>query len=125
MDEMAATIGAIVSGTWSEAEIATLLIALRAKGETALEIAGAAAALRRQMTPIRTQRTGLIDTCGTGGDGSRTFNISTAAAIVTAAAGAPVAKHGNRSITSRTGSADALAALGVSAQNLARGFLGA
>ena len=113
MDEMAAAIGAIVAGVCDDGEIATLLTALRAKGETVGEVAGAALALRREMTPIRTHRTGLVDTCGTGGDGSRTFNISTAAAIVTAAAGVPVAKHGNRSITSRTGSADALAALGV------------
>jgi anthranilate phosphoribosyltransferase len=113
MDEMAAAIGEIVAGRCAEGEIAMLLTALRAKGETVEEVAGAALALRRQMTPIRSHRAGLIDTCGTGGDGSCTFNISTAAAIVTAAAGAPVAKHGNRGMTSRTGSADALAALGV------------
>jgi anthranilate phosphoribosyltransferase len=113
MDEMAAAIGSIVRGECEPGEIASLLVGLRARGETVEEIAGAALALRRQMTPIRSHRTGLIDTCGTGGDGSSTFNISTAAAIVTAAAGAPVAKHGNRGITSRTGSADALAALGV------------
>jgi anthranilate phosphoribosyltransferase len=69
--------------------------------------------MRRQMTPIRTERTDVIDVVGTGGDGSGTFNISTAAALVTAAAGVPVAKHGNRGFTSRSGSADALAALGV------------
>ena len=113
MDEMSAAIDAVVEGQCSERQSGILLMALRAKGETCHEIAGAAAALRRHMTPIRTQRTGLIDTCGTGGDGSSTFNISTAAALVVAAAGVPVAKHGNRSITSRTGSADALAALGV------------
>ena len=112
-DEMADAIGAIVSGQCAEGEIATFLTALRAKGETFEEIAGAAFALRQAMTPIRTQRVGLVDTCGTGGDGSKTFNISTAAAIVTAAAGVPVAKHGNRGITSSTGSADALAELGV------------
>ncbi len=87
--------------------------ALRAKGETFAEIAGAAKAMRQHMTAIRTHRRGLLDTCGTGGDGSRTFNISTAAALVTAATGVSVAKHGNRAMTSRSGSADVLAALGV------------
>lgn len=113
MEEMAAAIEAIVSGRVPEGQIGLLLTLLHEKGETCDEIAGAALALRRQMTPIRTRRTGLIDTCGTGGDGSATFNISTAAAIVTAAAGVPVAKHGNRRITSRTGSADVLRELGV------------
>jgi anthranilate phosphoribosyltransferase len=86
---------------------------LRAKGETADEIAGAARAMRKHMTPIRTSRTGLVDTCGTGGIGSDLFNISTAAAIVAAAAGVPIAKHGNRSVTSKSGSADVLRELGV------------
>ncbi len=113
MEEMAQAIDAVVEGHCSEGEMGILLMALRAKGETCQEVAGAAAALRRHMTPIRTRRTGVIDTCGTGGDGSRTFNISTAAALVVAAAGVPVAKHGNRAVTSKTGSADALAALGV------------
>jgi anthranilate phosphoribosyltransferase len=113
MEEMSATIEAVVEGRCTDGEIGILLTALRAKGETCQEVAGAAAALRRHMTPIRTRQTGVIDTCGTGGDGSSTFNISTAAALVTAAAGVPVAKHGNRGITSKTGSADALAALGV------------
>jgi anthranilate phosphoribosyltransferase len=112
-DEMAAAIGLMVSGESTEGEVASLLMALRAKGETIDEVAGAAFALRHHMTPIRSHRDNLLDTCGTGGDGSRTFNISTASAIVTAAADVPVAKHGNRSISSRTGSADALAALGV------------
>ncbi len=112
-DEAQAAIGWLVSGQADRAEIALLLTALATKGETVDEIAGAAAALRQHMTPIRSSRTGLLDTCGTGGGGSKTFNISTTAAIVAAAAGVPVAKHGNRSITSRTGSADVLAELGV------------
>jgi anthranilate phosphoribosyltransferase len=109
----------LTPGNWprapcpTDAQIGLLLTSLRAKGETVAEVAGAAEALRRRMVRVRTRREGLIDTCGTGGDGSHTFNISTAAAIVAAAAGASVAKHGNRSITSRTGSADVLAALGV------------
>jgi anthranilate phosphoribosyltransferase len=113
MDEMTSVVDAMMDGLIVEAEVAEFLLALRAKGETVEEIAGAAQAMRRHMTPIRTRREGLIDTCGTGGDGSGTFNISTAAALVTAAAGVPVAKHGNRSITSRSGSADVLACLGV------------
>ena len=112
-DEMSATIDAVMDGRCSDGEIATLLMALRTKGETVAEVAGAASSLRKHMTPIRSRRSGLIDTCGTGGDGSRTFNISTAAAIVTAAAGVPVAKHGNHGITSRSGSADVLTHLGV------------
>ena len=111
--EMTDALETIMQGRCSESEIALLLTALSAKGETVDEVAGAAAVLRRHMTPIRTKQTGLIDTCGTGGDGSGTFNISTAAALVAAAAGAPVAKHGNRRVTSKTGSADVLATLGV------------
>jgi anthranilate phosphoribosyltransferase len=116
MEEMAAAIDAVVEGRLSEGELGVLLTALRAKGETSREVAGAALAVRRHMTPIRTARSGVIDTCGTGGDGSGTFNISTAAALIVAAAGVPVAKHGNRAVTSRTGSADVLAALGVNIQ---------
>jgi anthranilate phosphoribosyltransferase len=112
-EDMAATIDQVMQGRCTDGEIAQLLVSLAAKGETVAEVAGAAAALRRHMTPIRTERTGVLDTCGTGGDGSGTFNISTAAALVTAAAGVPVAKHGNRGVTSRSGSADVLAALGV------------
>lgn len=111
--EMGEVIDQLLQGTVPENEIAVLLTALRAKGETVEEIAGAARAMRRHMTPIRTTRTNLIDTCGTGGVGSDLFNISTAAAIVVAAAGVPVAKHGNRSVTSKSGSSDVLAALGV------------
>jgi len=113
MEQMSQTIGLMMEGRCQEEEIARLLTALHRKGETVAEVAGAAQAMRKAMTPIRTERTDLIDTCGTGGDASGTFNISTAAALVAAAAGVPVAKHGNRGITSRSGSADALAALGV------------
>jgi anthranilate phosphoribosyltransferase len=111
--DMADAIDRIMRGEWSESQIALLLTGLHHKGETVEELAGAARALRAHMTPIRSTHPHLIDTCGTGGDGSGTFNISTAAALVAAAAGVPVAKHGNRSITSKTGSADVLAALGV------------
>ena len=113
IDQMQRAVEDIMEGRLSDSEIALLLTGLRMKGETISEIAGAAAALRKYMTPIRTRVDGLLDTCGTGGDRSGTFNISTAAAIVTAAAGVPVAKHGNRSVTSRSGSADVLEALGV------------
>jgi anthranilate phosphoribosyltransferase len=116
MDEMAEAIGQIMDGRCPEDQIERFLLALRAKGETVAEVAGAALAMRRHMTPIRTSRQGLIDTCGTGGDGSQTFNISTTAALVTAAAEVPVAKHGNRGVTSRSGSADVLAALGVNVE---------
>jgi anthranilate phosphoribosyltransferase len=111
--EMTEVIDQVMSGAVPPGAIAVLLTALRAKGETVDEIAGAALAMRRHMTPIRTRRMGLVDTCGTGGIGSDLFNISTTAAIVAAAAGVPVAKHGNRSITSKSGSADVLAALDV------------
>ena len=112
-DEMQDAIGQVMTGGCGEAEIAILLTALRAKGETVDEVAGAAAAMRRHMTPIRSRHTQLLDTCGTGGGGSDIFNVSTTAALVIAAAGVPVAKHGNRSVTSKSGSADVLAKLGV------------
>lgn len=113
MQEMADTMRLIMQGHCSDAEIALLLTALTAKGESVAEVAGAALAMRENMTRIRAPHESVIDTCGTGGDGSGTFNISTAAAIVAAAAGATVAKHGNRRISSKSGSADVLAALGV------------
>ncbi len=115
-DEMSSVIDLMMQGRCSEQEAADLLLALRAKGETGQEIAGAALALRKHMIRIRTSRSGVIDTCGTGGDASGTFNISTGAALVAAAAGLPVAKHGNRSVTSKSGSADVLAVLGVDIQ---------
>jgi anthranilate phosphoribosyltransferase len=113
MTEMSAAVDAIMRGDWSDAQIGILLTGLAAKGETVDEIAGAALAMRTHMTPIRSRYIELLDTCGTGGGGSAMFNVSTTAAIVAAAAGVPVAKHGNRSITSRSGSADVLAELGV------------
>src|SRR5262245_40726466 len=112
-EEMAATIDAVMGGDVPDEQIALLLTALLRKGDTIEESAGAAMSLRRHMTSIRSRHKLLIDNCGTGGVGSKLFNISTAAALVTAAAGVPVAKHGNRAVTSRTGSADVLAALGV------------
>ena len=105
--------GQLMDGLVSEPIKAALLVALRMKGESVPEIAGAAAAMRRRSVHIRHNLEGVVDTCGTGGDGRGTFNISTAAALVAAAAGVCVAKHGNRSVSSRSGSADVLAALGV------------
>lgn len=116
MDDMAGAIDAVMRGDIDEARIALLLTALTAKGETVDELAGAAAAMRAHMTAIRSTRPDLLDTCGTGGDASGTFNISTAAALVAAGAGVPVAKHGNRSITSRSGSADVLTELGINVE---------
>lgn len=104
---------ALMAGEWSEAVQAAFLVALRAKGETATEVAAAARVLRRHAVPVETVRQPLIDTCGTGGDGAQTLNISTAAALTAATCGAAVAKHGNRSVSSRCGSADVLEALGV------------
>ncbi|QDT75047.1 anthranilate phosphoribosyltransferase [Lacipirellula limnantheis] len=111
--EMTEAMGAIMSGDRPKGEIGLFLTSLAAKGETAEEVAGAARALRAHMTPIRSRYDRLLDTCGTGGGGSNLFNVSTTAALVIAATGVPVAKHGNRSITSRSGSADVLAELGV------------
>ena len=110
---MRALVGALVRGELGDAEAAALLIALRMKGETAGELAAAASVLREHMIRWDPARDGVLDTCGTGGDGAGTFNISTAAALVAAAAGVPVVKHGNRSASSRSGSADVLRALGV------------
>jgi anthranilate phosphoribosyltransferase len=113
---MKSAVGAIMDGQCQEAEIAAFLTALRCRGESVGELVGAARAMRERATPIRCQTPGLLDTCGTGGDLLHTFNISTAAALVAAAAGQPVAKHGNRGATSTTGSADVLESLGVNLQ---------
>ena len=105
--------GQLMDGALDAAQKSALLVALAMKGESPAEIAGAAAAMRRRVVPIPHSRPLAVDTCGTGGDGRGTFNISTAAALVAAAGGAAIAKHGNRSVSSRSGSADVLAALGV------------
>ena len=113
-DTTLAVMRQVMSGELTSAQIAALLIALRAKGETVDEIAAAAMVMRELSTKVNIQDTAhLIDTCGTGGDGIQTFNVSTVCAFVAAAAGAKVAKHGGRSVSSTCGSADVLEALGV------------
>jgi anthranilate phosphoribosyltransferase len=115
-EETYAAIGAMLDGNVADVEIAALLTALAQRGETVDELTGVVMALRERLMPLpvtEAERAELVDTCGTGGDGSGTFNISTGAALVAAAAGAKVAKHGNRALTSRCGSADVLEALGV------------
>jgi anthranilate phosphoribosyltransferase len=111
--EMHAVFGEVMDGSASDVQKSAFLIALRMKGETPEEITGAALAMRERVTPLNVERERLVDTCGTGGDGRGTFNISTVAAVVAAAAGANVAKHGNRAVSSSCGSADLLTALGV------------
>ena len=123
-EEARAVMAEILSGSATDAQIAALLVALHMKGETVEEIVGFAQAIRAAATPLQTgdhqaldlsgtERDALVDTCGTGGDTSGTFNISTATALVAAGAGVKVAKHGNRSVTSKCGSADVMEALGV------------
>jgi anthranilate phosphoribosyltransferase len=123
-EEARAVMSEVLSGKCSDAQIAALLVGLHMKGETVEEIVGFAEAIRSAATPLfvpgnslidvsGTERDALVDTCGTGGDASGTFNISTATALVAAGAGVRVAKHGNRSVTSKCGSADVMEALGV------------
>lgn len=108
-----ATMEQVLAGEATPSQIAGLAIALRMKGETPDEIAGFAEAMRSRVPPLHTKRKPLLDTCGTGGDNAGTFNISTTVAIVVASCGVAVAKHGNRAVSSRTGSADVLESLGV------------
>jgi anthranilate phosphoribosyltransferase len=111
-EEAREVMGCVMRGEATPAQIGGLLVALRFKGETPDEIAGCAEAMREHVLAVHPKREDLVDTAGTGGDGQRTFNISTAAALVAAAAGAGVAKHGNRAVSSASGSADVLEALG-------------
>ena len=112
MEQAAAAMGAVMDGEATPSQLAALLMGLRMRGETADELAGFATAMRARVLRVEAPA-GAIDVVGTGGDGSNTFNISTTSALVVAAAGVPVAKHGNRAMTSKSGSADVLEALGV------------
>jgi anthranilate phosphoribosyltransferase len=112
VDEARLAMGAVMDGEATPAQLAAMLMGLRMRGETVEELAGFASAMRERVLRVAAPE-GAIDVVGTGGDGSNTFNISTAAALVVASTGVPVAKHGNRAITSRSGSADVLEALGI------------
>lgn len=112
IDDARQVMGEIMSGTATAAQIGGFLVGLRMKRETAAEVAGFAQAMREKAIGYESRHPLLVDTCGTGGDGAHTFNISTTAAFVVAASGCKVAKHGNRSVSSRAGSADLLEALG-------------
>jgi len=112
-EQMTAVMQQLMTGAASDAQIGAFLVALRMKGETVDEITGAAQVMRDLATPVVINAENIVDTCGTGGDGANLFNVSTAAAFVVAACGGKVAKHGNRSVSSSTGSADVLEAAGV------------
>src|SRR5581483_5342897 len=134
-DEARIVMAEVLTGKCTDTQIAALLVGLHMKGETVEEIVGFAEAIRAAASPLNlhenstldvsgTERDALVDTCGTGGDASGTFNISTATAFVVAGAGVRVAKHGNRSVTSKCGSADVMEALGVNI-NLSPARMGA
>jgi len=117
-EEMTAVMRLIMTGEATQAQIGGFLVGLRMKGETIEEVAAAAGVMRELATKVDVDKENLVDTCGTGGDASGSFNISTASAIVVAAAGGKVAKHGNRSVSSKSGSADVLEAAGVNLELL-------
>ncbi len=114
--EARAAVAAILDGEASEGATAAFLTALRIKGETGDELLGAVTAIRDRMIAFESGRSNCLDTCGTGGDGARSVNISTGAAVIVAACGVPVVKHGNRAATGRSGSSDVLGALGVAVE---------